>query len=332
MPRAPAFFQALPPYLGGKRRLCPLIFAALAEVVPRKEWPGTTFLDPMCGGGAVALYAKAHGFRTTASDLAERGAIVARALVANDRVRFERADCVRLVGQRALGPTSAHNAPPATAAQQQWLAQALATASHRSEPRRSLLRLLIVTTVLRWYPLSMPSASDAEAAAQGDFDRISSRRLGHYVRARRSFSPDALWQTAEAINRGVFGGHGVAAQGDARAVIAATSADVVYLDPPYPGTTRYERAYARIDRLLGNAPSDAPSPSLDDLLDAARVAPWVVCSYGGPQVRGGAFADQVRRHRPVVTTLSIPYARLRAVATEKTNAQSREYLVIAGRE
>ena len=331
MPRPPAFFHALPPYLGGKRRLCALIFALLAEVLPRREWRGTTFLDPMCGGGAVALFAKAQGLRTTASDLAERGAIVARALVANDRVRLRRADCVTLGALPAHAPTKVDGGLQGTPAQRAWLAQALAIASRCAEPRRSLLRLLIVTTVLRWYPLSLPSASDAAAAAQDDFDRISSRRLGHYLRARRAITPAALWRTAEAINRGVFGGHGAAAQGDARAVIAATSADVVYLDPPYPGTTRYAQAYARLDRLLGDVPHEDPPPSLDDLLDAARAAPWVVCSYGGPGLRAETLVDQVRRHRPVTTHLSIPYARLRAVATEQTNAQSREYLCIAGR-
>ena len=47
-------YGALPPYLGGKRRLAPLIFALLAETRPRASWPGLAFLDPCCGGGAVA--------------------------------------------------------------------------------------------------------------------------------------------------------------------------------------------------------------------------------------------------------------------------------------
>ena len=330
MPQLPPFFQALPPYLGGKRRLCPLIFAALAELVPRSEWSNMTFLDPMCGG-AIALYAKAHGFRTTASDRAQRGAIVAQALVANDRVCLRRADCVEISGRPTRAPNQADGTVPGTATQLAWINHALEQASQCADPRRSLLRLLIVTTVLRWYPLSMPSASDADAAAQGDFDSISSRRLGHYVRARRSFASDALWRTAQSINSGVFGGHGAATQGDARTVIAAAPADVVYLDPPYPGTTHYEQTYARLDRLLGDDPSDNPPPTLDELLDAARDARWIVCSYGGPQIRGDALADQIRRHRPVQAILSIPYARLGAVASEQTNAQSREYLVVAGR-
>ena len=86
-----------------------------------------------------------------------------------------------------------------------------------------------------------------------------------------------------------------------------------------------------LDRLLGDTATGRAPPDLDDLLDAAGAAAWVVCSYGGPGVRPEALAEQVRRHRPIHTILSIPYARLRAVATEQTNAHSREYLVIAGR-
>ena len=73
--RTSRLFDALPPYLGGKRRLVPLILADLAAELPAAEWPGASFCDPMCGGGAVALAAKAQGFEVYASDRARRGAI-----------------------------------------------------------------------------------------------------------------------------------------------------------------------------------------------------------------------------------------------------------------
>ena len=57
-----AIWRALPPYLGGKRRLCPLIFRELGRVVPRRLWPQLTLLDGFLGGGAVSLFAKAQGF------------------------------------------------------------------------------------------------------------------------------------------------------------------------------------------------------------------------------------------------------------------------------
>ena len=48
------FFAALFPYLGGKRRLCPLIFREIDKLLPRRHWRDRTFLDGFLGGGSVA--------------------------------------------------------------------------------------------------------------------------------------------------------------------------------------------------------------------------------------------------------------------------------------
>ena len=82
------FFQALFPYLGGKRRLCPLIFREIDRLLPRRHWRGRTFLDGFLGGGSVSLYAKAQGFNVVATDIAERAITVGRALIENTRVRL----------------------------------------------------------------------------------------------------------------------------------------------------------------------------------------------------------------------------------------------------
>lgn len=81
-------FEALPAYLGSKRRLVLLILALIRELLPRDRWSEATFLHPLCGSGAVALSAKAQGFAVVASDLAERAVITARALIGNSQVRL----------------------------------------------------------------------------------------------------------------------------------------------------------------------------------------------------------------------------------------------------
>lgn len=58
----PIFFDALPAFLGGKRRLCRLIFALLATEAPQARWRGLTLVDPFLGGGSVSQFAKAVGF------------------------------------------------------------------------------------------------------------------------------------------------------------------------------------------------------------------------------------------------------------------------------
>ncbi len=91
-----SLWASLPPYLGGKRRLCPLIFREVDRVLPRRHWPGLTFLDAFLGGGSVALYAKAQGFRVMATDIAERAITVGQALIANSRVKITWEDVLRL--------------------------------------------------------------------------------------------------------------------------------------------------------------------------------------------------------------------------------------------
>src|SRR5713101_6984270 len=89
-------WSALYPYLGGKRRLCPLIFREIDRILPRRTWRDLTFLDGFLGGGSVSLYAKAQGFRVVAMDIAERAITIGRALIENSRVRLTKEDVIRL--------------------------------------------------------------------------------------------------------------------------------------------------------------------------------------------------------------------------------------------
>ena len=327
-----SFERALPAYLGGKRRLAPLIISLLAEAVPRDRWTGLTFLDPCCGGGAIALTAKAHGFRVVASDLALRAVVPARALVANSQTRLTRsqvADLFREPEGDYPRVASRHTNGALPAGPAAWIDRAIARATARPEPVRSLLLLAIIKLVLRLQPMSVLDASDAEAAATGDFDRVSPRRLGHYLRANGRFTPQAVWRVAQQVNAGVFGGSGVALQGDAVDVIAATAADVLYLDPPYPKTTGYAQTYAVLDELLGDDLSDSSAPSLDALLAAAAHIPVVVLSYGGPTADLKRLTKLVGRYRRARQALEIPYPHLRSVAREERSRANREYLIVA---
>lgn len=85
-------FQALPPDFGGKRKMVPQIFR---RVPPPAEVP--VFVDAFMGGGSVALYAKARGYRVIANDIAERSAIIGRAILANGTVRLHEEDDARVL-------------------------------------------------------------------------------------------------------------------------------------------------------------------------------------------------------------------------------------------
>ena len=326
--------RAPPPYLGSKRRLAPLIATVIREHLPEDIRQGARLLDPFCGSAAFALTARSLGFSVIASDLAERGAIVARALIANSSTRLRLEDVLALYEELpASYPKVAGGFVPSVFTERQaaWLDRAIAQSRRFVEPTRSLLQLVIIRVSLRLHPLSVLDSSDARAAAIGDYDRVSPRRLGHYLNANRQLRPDAAWRIAEQINHGVFGGRGRALRGDARDIIRAADADVVYLDPPYPGTADYAKSYAPLDALLGDADLGGPPPTLDELLEASSRVPLLALSYGGPRVTLETLTATVERHRTVLRAIAIPYPHLPALATEEHRHANCEYLVIAGR-
>ena len=112
---------------------------------------------------------------------------------------------------------------------------------------------------------------------------------------------------------------------------AATAAAVVYLDPPYPQTTRYDREYAVLDELLDDAPPERPPPTLDELLDAARHIPLVLLSYGGPTATLEDLVETVGAHRRVVRALAVPYRHLESIASKEKNDANHEFIVVARR-
>lgn len=90
-------FLALPPYLGGKRRLVPWIFDTLATAVPIFTWSGLTFLDAFVGGGAVSLFAKFQGFQQLyCNDWSERSQIIIGALLENQCSKLSQEETLTL--------------------------------------------------------------------------------------------------------------------------------------------------------------------------------------------------------------------------------------------
>ncbi|MFH0764563.1 MAG: DNA adenine methylase [Candidatus Omnitrophota bacterium] len=77
-------FDALLPYFGGKRKLCPVIFKRISKYIPREQWQGKVFVDAFMGSAAVGLYAKAQGLRIVCNDIAERSYIAGKALIENN--------------------------------------------------------------------------------------------------------------------------------------------------------------------------------------------------------------------------------------------------------
>ncbi len=273
-------FTALPGYLGGKRRLAPLIFALLADHIPRADWRSCTFLDPFLGAGSVSLLAKAYGFQIHCNDVAYRSALIGHALIANSTVTLTEAD-VGLLFRKPEEPyvcVAEEQFSPSVFSFEhaRFLDRGLHWARSAALPgvKRHLAELLLTRWALRCQPMSQLRGTDARAAARGDFDLVSPRRLGHYIASRRLLHPQAVMAMARQINRAVFPGRGTVSQTDAVDFLTGTEGDIAYFDPPYTGTTSYEKEYQALDVLLESRelPPSRFSGQIEALTELFRAA------------------------------------------------------------
>ena len=124
---------------------------------------------------------------------------------------------------------------------------------------------------------------------------------------------------------------------DAIKFLRGVHGDICYMDPPYSGTTSYERALAPLDDLLRGGPADdPPSPFstepperiLPRLFEAADHIPVWVLSYGNARIDLSALMDLVRRFRPHVEGREIRYAHCTGLASDESRQRNRELLVI----
>ena len=332
------YYQALPAYFGGKRRLSPLVFSLLQELVPQQSWPGMQLLDPFLGGGSVSLYAKAQGFEVTCNDLALRSAAIGRAFIANPQVRLTPADIAQLLkpADEAYRRLAEERYTPSVfpKAHARLLDLALHNVETLPEPRRSLALVLLIKWLLRIQPMSQLRGTDAKAAFGGDLDRVSPRRLKHYIDAGKLLEPPAWLRLMAEVNQGVFPGRGEAEQSDAFTFLYRHQAEVVYLDPPYPGTTSYEREYAVLDHLLEGEvrPVSAFSKSADllqELFKACTHVPIWLISLNNAAMELTELEALIRQSRQNVRSIEVPYRHLGSIASEEKNARNREFIVLA---
>jgi hypothetical protein len=334
-----AIWSALPPYLGGKRRLCPLIFREVDRILPRAAWRGMTFLDGFMGGGSVSLYAKAQGFRVVACDIAERSIVVGKALIENSRVRLSHEDVLRVAAPSddPPGRIEQNYAPRTfTGPQARLLDRALALAAETPDPAKAaLFRLLAIRVALLAHPMSQVRAGTIGRLSTGEYESITESCLYHYVDGLRLTRPGKLWDLARLINAGVFEGEAVVHKADLMESLPALRADVAYFDPPYPGVMSYEKEYRVIDEILeGSSKPTSPftardgASMLDSLFERAMHIPIWLLSLGNAVVGIEELEAKMIRLGRATRSIAIKYAHLPAVATQEKTESNREFLVI----
>jgi hypothetical protein len=108
------------------------------------------------------------------------------------------------------------------------------------------------------------------------------------------------------------------------------------LDPPYPGTTSYEKEYVVLDRLLEGRQHERSAfsgvaPPLHELLRACNHIPIWVVSLGNAAIALDELVDRIGKYRLVRQVVELPYRHLESIASEEKNAKNREHLILAVR-
>lgn len=342
--------QALPGYLGGKRRLLRWIGSTLTRAIPVEQWPRLTLIDLFMGGGSVSLWAKAQGFqRVIANDSSLRSQILADAFLKNTRVTLSREETLQLIQPLAdsarPGFIETHYCPSVFSTRH---AQALDGGFHGARQHPDPVKQALLLTIL-WH---LCHDFVAFATSLGRSNRPFAEALDG-LRAWDSLNPKRFtdgslkrlcaptWHNLEnlrkRVNAGVLGGAPVRhMREEAIALLPQLTGDILYLDPPYAGTTAYESGNAVLDSILAGEISAKPLPSefstgtaaLQSLLKHAGHIPVWLLSYGNQTLELAELLDLVKAHagHRVVEGFFRPYRHLTHVSK---NDHNQELLILA---
>lgn len=214
--RAQAFPQLR--YMGSKYQLLPYLERLFATV------GGETAIDAFSGSGVVSYLLKAQGFSVTSNDFLAFPGMISRATVANSSVKLTRADVDRICGPAADDRDfvqSKFDGLYFTAEDRAFLDSAWSHIDSLTGFKRDIAISALVLSAARRQPRGVFTFTDSTRYADGRRDlRMSLRE--HFRRAAAECNATVFsnGRTSRTMTGDVF-------------ELKTTSADVVYLDPPY---------------------------------------------------------------------------------------------------
>jgi len=333
-------FQSLPSYFGGKRKLVKYIFK------PIKKTEGV-FIDAFLGGGSVSLYAKAKGYKVIANDIAFRSVIIGRALIANNSVKLETEDLARLfIKTKHDGFIRKNYCPKVfTSKIADFLDNAFAAVrTVENETKRHLLLHLLIKFILSCRQFGKFTHTRDTLDLEARKWEWPLRSKSHAPKNLRMIQNPmmTLEKLKDEINHGVFDNHqdNEIHQKDVFDFLKEVTGDVVYFDPPYPGSSAYEVEYGILDNILAgkkldNKPSGFSNKIADDFLErmfeAAKHIPQWIISLGQNKEDVGVKPDKllamVQKHRKAeVVMLDHKWSVSNAGGRNQSN--NIEYMII----
>ena len=209
-------------YMGSKYRLLPHLERTFADL------GGSTAIDAFSGSGVVSYLLKTQGYQVTANDFLTFPGAIARATVANSTVRLE----PQLIDQ-ICGPAADDRDFIQTkfdglyfdAEDRQFLDSAWSHIDTLTGYRRDLAISALVLSAARKQPRGVFTFTDSSRYADGRRDlRLSLREHFRERAAEYNATVFSNGSKSRVLTGDVFD-------------IADTTADLVYLDPPYAPPT-----------------------------------------------------------------------------------------------
>jgi adenine-specific DNA methylase len=341
--------RGLPPYFGGKRKLLPWIMKELALVFPPDQWTSIIFLDAFMGGGSVSLAAKALGFKAILSnDWSKRSQVIGQALLNNQQQMLTREQVVQMASSPREEDFVRQNLCPSVFSNRhaEALDRIIAQVNRVLGSREAALwQLLLWHLACEFvcFPTSLGTSNRPYAEALDGLRSWEGINPKRYLDGSLDNLLLPVWAKLEtkrkAINSSIYGGANVQFfQQDAVKFIQQNTGDVLYLDPPYPGTLAYERANRVLDTLLFQKVAESSNnevshfsqgvDALHSLLDAARHIPIWLLSYGNRCIELPELIVLVKQHagNREVVGFAKQYQHLAHVSKNQNN---QELLVIA---
>ena len=293
----------------------------------------------------MSLFGKARGYRLIANDIAFRSHLVGRALIENDHVLLDPEDITRLFVEDPdnIGFIQQNFARSVvTTRHARFLDNAFAVVRKVEGMKRWLLLLLLTKYVLRMRPMGNFGAKTIIRQAEDNkWENMNPNYLKDMLSRNITGHPKGVAERLRRdINAGVFSNahRNEVHRLDVFDFLEKVDGEILYLDPPYAGTSPYETSLRALDCILGGkmVKEEASAFSktgaleaLERLFDASSKFPLWVVSYGNATVGLETLVGLVSKFKKDVNAEDIPYVHLTGLSSDEKRAANREFIIVA---